>query len=71
MSGRSGPLVDLTHDDKDVNSHMSDIPLQLPASANDSSNTSAWVTFSQADGDPVQDAHSLHPMPNLYFGKKE
>ena len=33
-SGRFVPLVDLTHDDDDTHSHVSDIPLQLPASAN-------------------------------------
>ena len=33
MAGRFVPIVDLTHDDEDANSHMSDIALQLPASA--------------------------------------
>ena len=51
-------MVDLTHDDDDTNSHMSDIPLQLLASANFPSNNSALVTFSQARSDPVQNVQS-------------
>ena len=31
--GRFVPIVDLTQDDEDRNSRMSDIPLQLPVSA--------------------------------------
>ena len=31
---RFAPAVDLTHDNDDAKSHMSDIPLQVPASAN-------------------------------------
>ena len=62
-SGRFA-IVDLTHDDDDSNFHMSDIPLQLPASANVSSNNSALVTLSQAAGDLVQNVHSLHSTPN-------
>ena len=50
---RCVPIVDLTHDDDDTNSHMSDIPLQLPASAHVPSKNSALVTFSQAGSDPV------------------
>ena len=37
MSGWFVPIVDVTNDDDDTNSHRSDIPLQLPASANVSS----------------------------------
>ena len=62
--GRFVPTVDLMHDDGDTNSHMSDLPLQLPASANVSSNDSASVTFSQAGSDPMQHVHSLQPIPN-------
>ena len=58
------PIVDLTRDDGGTFAHMSDIPLQLPASANVSSNISALVTSSQAVGDPVQNVHSLQPIPN-------
>ena len=64
MSGRFVPQVDLTDDDDDADSHMSDIPLQLPASAHVSSNNSALVPFSQAGGDLMQHDHSLHPIPN-------
>ena len=46
-------MVDSTHNDDDTNSHMSDIPLQLPARANVSSNISALVPFSQAVADTV------------------
>ena len=48
------PVEDLTHDDDGTNSHMSDIPLQLPASAHFPSNITALVTFSQAWSDLVQ-----------------
>ena len=41
--------VELTQDDGDRNSHVSDIPLQLPASANVSSDSYALVTFEQAE----------------------
>ena len=55
MSGaRFVPIGDLTHDDDDANSDMSDIPLQLPASANVWSNNSALVTFSQAGATPCK-----------------
>ena len=54
MSGRRVPTVDTTRDDDDTRSHVSGIPLQLPATAHVSSNNSAWVKFSQAGGDLVQ-----------------
>ena len=41
------PTVDLTQEDEDRHSQMSDIPLQLSASANIASNNSALVTLSQ------------------------
>ena len=41
--------VELTQDDGDRNSNVSDIPLQLPASANVSSDSYALVTFEQAE----------------------
>ena len=43
---------------------MSDIPLQLPASALFRSYNSALVTFPQAGSDPVQNVHSLQPIQN-------
>ena len=43
---------------------MSDIPLQLPASANVASNSSALVTFSQAEGDLMRNVPRLHPRPS-------
>ena len=55
-------IVDLTRDDDDTNSHKSDIPSQLPASATFLSNNSALVMLSQAGDDPVQNVHS----PNRY-----
>ena len=42
------PTVDVTHNDDDTNSHVSDIWLQLPASAHFPSKISALVTFPQA-----------------------
>ena len=42
MDGRFTPIVDLTQDDDHTNSHMSDIPLQLPASANFRSTMQHW-----------------------------
>ena len=56
--------MDFTHDDDDTNSHVFVIPLQRPASAKVSLNTSALVTLSQAGGDPVRSDHSLQPIPN-------
>ena len=58
MAGRFVPMVDLTRDDEDSNSHISDIPLHLVASDN-----SAWVTFSQAEGDLMRNVPSLHLVP--------
>ena len=57
MAGRS-------QDDEDGNSRVSDTPLQLPASAGVSSDTSAWVTFSQAESDLMRNAPSLYPIPS-------
>ena len=54
------PIVDLTDDDGDTISHMSEIPLQLPTSANASSNNSALVTFAQA-GERSRATRSLSP----------
>ena len=50
--GRFVLIVAVTHDDEDGHSRMSDMPLQLRASANVASFHSASVTFSQAEGDP-------------------
>ena len=69
MSGWFVPTVDLTSDDDDTNCHLSDIPLQLPASANVSSNNSALVMFSQAEGDFLRNVPSLHPIPSQTGGK--
>ena len=49
------PKVDLAHDDDDTRSRMSDIPLQLPASAQFSA---------EAGSDPVRNVFSLQPIPN-------
>ena len=49
----------LTQDDETGNAHMSDIPLQLPASANAASN-SVLVTFSHDE----RNVPSLHPIPS-------
>ena len=57
MIGRFVPMVDSTHDDDDTNSHMSDIPLQLPESANVSSNIISWErppTPNQTGANPWQ-----------------
>ena len=43
------PMVAFTHNDDGTNSHKSDIPLQLPASANVPSNTSALGSQSPTD----------------------
>ena len=61
MTGQFVPIVDLSQDDEDGNSHMSDIPLQLPATANVAPNNFALVTFSKADGDLMRNAPSLYP----------
>ena len=64
MSGRFVPMVDLTHDDDGTNVHMSEIPLQLPASAHASPYNSAVVTFPHAEGNLMRNVDSLHPVPN-------
>ena len=46
LAGRLFPIVALTQDDEDGNSHISDTPLQLLPSANVASNNSGLVTFS-------------------------
>ena len=43
---------------------MSDIPLQVLASANVASNNSALATFSQAEGNFMRNFPSLHPIPS-------
>ena len=64
VAGRCVPKVDLTRDDEDGNSHISDIPLQLPTSVNAASKTSALETFSQAEGDLMRNVPSLRPIPS-------
>ena len=64
MAGRFVPIEDLTRDDEDGNSHVSDIPLRLPASANAASRNSALETFSHAEGDHMRNVPCLHPTPN-------
>ena len=64
MVRRFLPIVDLTRNDEGTISHMSDIQLQLPASASVSSNTSAVVTLSEAEGDLMRNVPSLHPKPS-------
>ena len=61
MAGWFVPTVNCTNDDDGTCSHMSDIPLQLPASANASSENSALETFSEAQGSIMRNAPSLHP----------
>ena len=39
-------------------------PLWRPASANVAPNNSALVTFSQAEGDPMRNGPSIHPIPS-------
>ena len=58
MSGRFVPTVDLTRDSDGTHSHMSDITLQLLASANAPSNNAALVR------DLMQNVRSLRPWPN-------
>ena len=65
---RFAPIVDVTHDDDDTKSHMSDILLQLPASVKYPLNNSVLATLSPAGGDPVRNAHSLQPKPNQTGG---
>ena len=62
------PIVNLTHDDDDTHSHLSDIPLQLPASAHFPWNNSAVVTFSQVGSDSVQHVSCLQPIPSQTGG---
>ena len=69
MARSFAPKVDLTHDDEDGHSHMSGIPLQLPASANVASNKLALVTFSLAEGDFVRNVPSLHPISSQTLGE--
>ena len=59
MTGRFVLIVDLTQDDD-----MSDIPLQVPASARVVSDDSALVAFSQSEGDVVRKVPTLHPVPS-------
>ena len=56
MAGRFVPIVDLTHDDEDENSHMSDIPLQLPEGEGVASKNSASV---QTAGEPVPSKYPI------------
>ena len=58
MAGRCVPMLDLTQEDEDGSSHMSDIQLQLPASAKVASNNYALVMLSQAEGDLMRNAPS-------------
>ena len=50
VAGRFVLVVDLAQDAGHRHSHMSEIPLLLPASAHVASNSYASVTFSQAEG---------------------
>ena len=58
------PIADSTRDDDDANFRVSRIPSQLPTSAKVSSNSSALVMFSQGGSDPMQNVHSLQPIPS-------
>ena len=81
MTGRVVPTV-VRHDDDGTNSHMSDILLQLPASANVSSNNSAcnvltsWsrrrVERSQSQSDTNSDpSESLAVTVSRYIPQRE
>ena len=59
-------MKDLMGDDNDTNSHMSDIPLQLPASAHASRYNSPLMTFSQAEGNLMRNVDSLHTVRAPY-----
>ena len=61
--GRFVPIVDLTSKDYDTNSHMSDIPLQLPASAHVASDISGVVAFATSCN-LMWNIPSLHPIPS-------
>ena len=52
----------------DIHPHMSDIPLQRPASAHVSSDTSALVTCPQDVSDHMRNAPSLQPIPSQILG---
>ena len=62
MCGKFLVTVVLTRDDDDTNSHVSDIPLSLPAIAHVASDNSALVTFSHADSNLMRHVPSLHPI---------
>ena len=64
MAGRFVSILACTQDDEDKLSHVSDIPLQLSASAKVASINSASVTFSEAVGDFMRNVPSLHPIPS-------
>ena len=64
LAGRFVPIVDFLHMPTETHSHVSDIPSRLPASAHVSSNKSALVTFSHADGDLMRNVPRLHPIPS-------
>ena len=64
MAGRFVPNVDPTRGDEDGNYHFSDIPLLLTARANAAPKNSAFVTFSQAEGDLMRHVPSLQPTPS-------
>ena len=58
------PTVDLTRDDDDTNSHMSDVPLQLPVSAH------VLVTFAQSLTDTKSDrckSLAITKIPGTYL----
>ena len=58
MAGRFVPMVGFTQDDEGRNSHLSDIPLQLPSSATVAFDDSSSVTFL------MRNVPSLHPIPS-------
>ena len=60
MVGRFVPTLDLTSEDDDTNSHMSDIPFQHSASAHVASDISGVVTFAQAEGNLMRN----NPIPS-------
>ena len=75
MFGMFVPIVDFTQNDEEGNSHMSDIPLQLPARANVASDNSALVTIPPAEGVLVRNVCSKckpgrHPSLSATFAPR-
>ena len=55
------PRMNLTHDDNDTSSRLSDTRCSLTQGPKVASTNCALVAFSQAEGDPIWNVPSLHP----------